>query len=198
VTVHKPGTITIITNKPPVLQGYKAKGLWSVTMEEQDPKREKINSVYSIPSTEGKIKFLHAAAGYPVEDTWTKAINAGNYLTWPGLSAKAVRCNFPESNETQKGHMKKQRRNVRLTRIKIKESVSQAPSTKQTKMQDMYIKVHNVTNTMYSSQMGCFPALSRSGNQYIMVLVEVDGNYIDAEPMKNRSAGSMIKAYLIL
>jgi len=31
-----------------------------------------------------------------------------------------------------------------------------------------------------------------------MVLVEVDGNYIDAEPMKNRSAGSMIKAYLAL
>jgi hypothetical protein len=27
MTVHKPGTITIITNKPPVLQGYKAKGL---------------------------------------------------------------------------------------------------------------------------------------------------------------------------
>jgi hypothetical protein len=31
-----------------------------------------------------------------------------------------------------------------------------------------------------------------------MMLVEVDGNYIDAEPMKNRSAGSMIKAYLTL
>ena len=31
-----------------------------------------------------------------------------------------------------------------------------------------------------------------------MVLVEVDRNYIDAEPMKNRSAGSMIKAYLAL
>jgi hypothetical protein len=31
-----------------------------------------------------------------------------------------------------------------------------------------------------------------------MVLVEVDGNYIDAEPMKNKSEGSIIKAYLIL
>ncbi len=36
------------------------------------------------------------------------------------------------------------------------------------------------------------------GNQNIMVLVEVDGNYIDAEPMKNKSEGSIIKAYLIL
>jgi hypothetical protein len=32
----------------------------------------------------------------------------------------------------------------------------------------------------------------------IMVLVEIDGNYIDAEPMKNKTEGSMIKAYLAL
>ncbi len=31
-----------------------------------------------------------------------------------------------------------------------------------------------------------------------MVLVEVDGNYIDAEPFKNKSEGSMIQAYLTL
>jgi hypothetical protein len=31
-----------------------------------------------------------------------------------------------------------------------------------------------------------------------MVLVEVDGNYTDAEPMKNKTEGSIIKAYLIL
>jgi hypothetical protein len=31
-----------------------------------------------------------------------------------------------------------------------------------------------------------------------MVLVEVDGNYINAEPMKNKLEGSMIKAYLVL
>jgi hypothetical protein len=31
-----------------------------------------------------------------------------------------------------------------------------------------------------------------------MVLVEVDGNYINKKPMKNKSAGSMIKAYISL
>ena len=31
-----------------------------------------------------------------------------------------------------------------------------------------------------------------------MVLVEVDGYYIDAEPMKNKSEGSIIKAYQML
>ena len=32
----------------------------------------------------------------------------------------------------------------------------------------------------------------------MMVLVEVDRNYIDAEPLKNKSEGAMIKAYLVL
>ncbi len=31
-----------------------------------------------------------------------------------------------------------------------------------------------------------------------MVLVEVNGNYIDAEPLKNKTEGSMINAYLAL
>jgi hypothetical protein len=48
---------------------------------------------------------------------------------------------------------------------------------------------------MRTDQTGWFPATSSNGNKYIMVLVEVDGNFIDAEPLKNRSEGVMIKAY---
>jgi hypothetical protein len=62
----------------------------------------------------------------------------------------------------------------------------------------MYTKIHNASKTMHSNFTGRFPALSSRGNQYILVLVEVDGNYIDAEPMKNKTEGSIIKAYLIL
>jgi hypothetical protein len=51
---------------------------------------------------------------------------------------------------------------------------------------------------MHSNQTSCFPATSSKEDKYIMVLVEVDGNYIDTEPMKNKSEGSMIKAYLAL
>jgi hypothetical protein len=66
------------------------------------------------------------------------------------------------------------------------------------KMKDIYIKIYNATKMMHSDQTGCFPTSSSRGSKYIMVLVEVDGNYIDAEPMKNKSAGEMIKAYLAL
>jgi hypothetical protein len=62
----------------------------------------------------------------------------------------------------------------------------------------MFIQIHNANDTAHSDQTGCFPVTASSGNKYIMVLVEVDGNFIDAEPMKNKTAGSMIKAYLAL
>ena len=169
-------------------------------------KREEISNVHNLPSISQTIKYHHAAAGYPVKDTWIKAINAGNYTTWPGLTSEAVRKHFPESDETQKGHMKRQRQGVRSTKVleSIPEEENRATGAKDSptppkpkKMKDVYIKIHMADNTMYTDQPG-FPATSSNGNQYIMVLVEVDGNYIDAEPMKNRSAGSMIKTYLAL
>jgi hypothetical protein len=88
-------------------------------------------------------------------------------------------------DETQKGHMKKQQQNVRSTKIKVEnESASKKPPIREKKMHSVYIKIHNSSNTMHSDQTGHFPATSSSDNQYIMVLVEVDGNYIDAEPIK--------------
>jgi hypothetical protein len=69
---------------------------------------------------------------------------------------------------------------------------------KSKKMNDMYIKIHNVSETMHSNQTGHFPATSSRGNQYILVLVEVDGNYVNTEPIKNKTEGSLIKACLAL
>ena len=65
-------------------------------------------------------------------------------------------------------------------------------------MRNVYIKIHNAAETMHSDQTGRFPATSSRGNQYVMVLVEVDRNYIDAKPLKNKSEGAMIKTYLAL
>ena len=48
---------------------------------------------------------------------------------------------------------------------------------------------------MYTDQTGKFPVVSSRGNQYLMVAIEMDGNYIDAEPMQTREASSLIKAY---
>ncbi len=120
VTVHKPCSLKIQARRKPVLQGWRdANGLWRVSPEQpfeqkdkQPEKKETAANVYSLPSISQVIKYHHAAAGFPTKDTWVKAIKAGYYVSWPGLTAEAASKHFPESEETQKGHMKKQRQNV--------------------------------------------------------------------------------------
>jgi hypothetical protein len=139
VTIHKPGTIKIITSKPPVLQGYKTNKakLWTVTAGQGPPGKEETNNVYSLLSIPQLVKYLHAAARFSVEDTWYKAVKAGNFITWPGLTPEAVRKHFPESDKTQQGHMKKQCQGVRSTRTKIAETEDVPIYPK--KMEDIYI-----------------------------------------------------------
>jgi hypothetical protein len=93
VTIHKEGTVTISTSKPPVLQGCKnyTENLWSLSVsKDKEKEREEIQNLYSLPSIPQSIRYLHAAAGFPVEVTWIKAIKAGNYITWPGLTNTTV------------------------------------------------------------------------------------------------------------
>ena len=203
VTVHEEGTVTISMTAPPVLHGMKTNGekLWTIASKRGKAKREEAHNAYSLPSMAQSIKYMHAAAGFPVKETWLNAIDAGNYVTWPGLTTAAVRKHYPDSDETQKGHMKKQRQGVRSTRTKEKpmhEEMTNNDNSPPRKMRDVYVKIHNAGETMHSDQTGRFPATSSRGNQYVMVLVEVDGNYIDAEPLKNKSEGAMIQAYQTL
>ena len=70
------------------------------------PAAETIQNVYKLPSIESAVRYLHAAAGFPTKATWLKSIRNGNYLTWPLITITNVHKYFPESEETQKGHMR--------------------------------------------------------------------------------------------
>jgi hypothetical protein len=37
------------------------------------------------------IKYQHAAAGFPIKETWLKAIVCGNYASWLGVTATNVK-----------------------------------------------------------------------------------------------------------
>ena len=62
--------------------------------------------------------YFHAAAGFPTKETFMDAVRAGNYATWPGLTTTLISKHFPDSDETQKGHMKGRRKGVRSTKVK--------------------------------------------------------------------------------
>ena len=68
------------------------------------------NAIYECDNTDQLIQFYHATMGYPVTSTWCKAIDAGYFRGWPGLTSKRVRRFIKVVEETEMGHMD-QRRN---------------------------------------------------------------------------------------
>ena len=156
------------------------------------------------------VRFLHAAAGFPTKRTWLRAIKKGFYLTWPGLTAKAVEKYFPESKETQKGHMRSIKAGIRSTKKSTQQSPEeeakeQSPDEEEVdlppnvKLKELSVRVFQVEDEFMkhidSDQTGKFPYRSSSGNQYVMVVAESDGDAILYQPVRNKEAGSLIKAW---
>ena len=201
VVVYRANDITFTASNEPVLQGCRdISGLWKITTSEHgnDRATHQLNNVYDLPSTEAVIRFLHAAAGFPVKATWITAIKNGQYDTWPNLTAELVDKYFPESAATQKGHMKKQRQNVRSTKIRVLTEQSNPKQEQQRPHREVYIKIYNAHDTIYTDQTGRMPIVSNRGNRLVMVIFEVDSNYIDAEALKDSTDGSLIQAYQTL
>eukprot|EP00804_Cyclotella_cryptica_P011352 CCRYP_016364-RA/>CCRYP_016364-RA protein AED:0.38 eAED:0.38 QI:0/-1/0/1/-1/1/1/0/377 len=150
-----------------------------------------ILNVYELPSIEQSIRYLHAAAGFPTKSTWLAAIRKGNYSTWPLITVKNVHKHFPQSEETQQGHMRNQRQGTRST----KQALPQAePRTPLPQLHDIFIRTYDTHSTLYTDQTGKFPHLSSQGNRYQMILYHVDSNSIWAEPTKNKTKGELILA----
>ena len=70
--------------------------LWRFSLQPEDnpvssvrPKPPTIPAAlnaHDLPSIGSLVRYLHAAAGFPVKSTWLAAIKAGNFSTWPGLT----------------------------------------------------------------------------------------------------------------
>ena len=62
------------------------------------------------------IRHYDATAGFPTETFWIKAIQAGFYAMWPMLTATVIIKYYPESDETQKGHMHQNKEGLQSTK----------------------------------------------------------------------------------
>jgi hypothetical protein len=85
---------------------------------------------------------------------------------------------YPEMNKTPNRHMNQQRKNVPSTK-KPFEVCNVAAALRGKKVKDIFVN-------------GKFPMQLRSGNKYIMVMVEIVSNTILLEPMKSRKDAEMI------
>ena len=162
-------------------------------------------NVYKLKTQPELIRYYHAAAGFPTKPTWVAAIKNRQFALWPGLTAKAATKHFPESEETTKGHGRKTRSGLRSTKKTGSTDDDDdngdtvcinPPPRPATQTLEIFYAIYNLEDKaqlkMYTDQTGRFPKKSSRGNQYIMVLIELDSNAIMVEAMKNRSSTEMI------
>ena len=92
-------TIFSKDNKTILLKGWSdttGAKLWCFSIRTEDnlvssfhptpPTTPAALNAHDLPSIGSLIRYLHAAAGFPVKSTWLAAIKAGNFSTWPGLT----------------------------------------------------------------------------------------------------------------
>jgi hypothetical protein len=202
VHIYRAEDVNISPSAPPSLQGWRDnRGLWMVPIDDTPTISPSIdvsksaNSVYELPSTHEVVRFLHAALGYPTKATLLQAAKHGNLVTFPGLTPENIAKHFPESNETQKGHMKQTKQGIRSTKVVDEDAMLAARHSPGVKHKDVYLRTFDATKKqMYTDQTGKFPITSARGNKYIMVAVELDGNYIDAAPLPSRHAKALTDA----
>ena len=75
-------------------------------------------SAYDLTSVAALIRYLHAAAGYPVRSTWLKSIGDGNYSSFPGITLSNATKYYSYADATIMIHIVQKRQGLRLTKPK--------------------------------------------------------------------------------
>jgi hypothetical protein len=79
-----------------------------------------------------------------MQDTWLKAIRAGNFATCPGLTKDLVRKHLPKEIATVKGHLSQPRKNLRSTTTTVATPMQEANGPDDTTPTTTNIKTHQV------------------------------------------------------
>ena len=154
------------------------------------------NNAYEIQTKRDLVSYYHKCCFSPVVSTWIKAIDNGNFCTWPGLTVTLVRKYLMPSIATAKGHMKQQQKNLRSTKINNLKK-DDKPVNKTEKTGECYFTITPIATTgkTFTDQTGRFPVTSSKGNKYIMIMYDYDSNNILGEAIKSRTGDELLRAF---
>jgi hypothetical protein len=161
------------------------------------------NNPFTTTSKAALIRYLHQALFSPRKATLLNAIRNQQLPTWPGLTANVVRKYLPETSpQTDKGHMKRQRKDLRSTKpTQTKNEKEQEDMTPKKVSEDhnhlfaaSYV-VNNKDGTMYSDLTGNFPLQSLDGMMTILVIYDWTSNVILALPIKDAKDETLVSAF---
>ena len=131
------------------------------------------NNALSMATNPDLAMYYHCAAFYPVPTTFITSINNGNFSTWPGLTAELITKHLPKILVKAKGHDKLTRKNIRSTRPQDPTPylpvTSDPPQATVTRTKTIHISVVEPGALLATDLTGCFPTISISGYNYIIV-----------------------------
>ena len=96
------------------------------------------------------------------------------------------------------GHRHSIRQGIKSTQPKEKQPLPSTPSLLREPLQkehNMFIKIADLKETVYTDQTRQFPYPSSNRNKYIILAIHVDAKYIFMEETKNRTGSQIIEAY---
>ena len=105
-----------------------------------------------------------------------------------------VAAHLTETVATYKGHLDQVQDNQRSTRI-ITTETQEDEVIADTQCHNVAFATVQDINKIYTDQTGSFPVQSSRGFNYLMIMYSYDVNAILADPIKNRSAGELQRAY---
>ena len=215
VAVFNQNTVTVKLNNDTILQGPRDPntGLWKLPLST----KHQANAVTLPSKAPAMVKFSHATLFSPPLSTLQHALNKQWVTGFPGLTPSNFKKHPPTSTAMHKGHLDQSRANQQSTKPNQKGSTNKnnknkpqeqppplddtqpTPLPKHNRTHACYAAVIDFkpTGQTYSDQTGKFPVTSSSGNAYLFILYDYDSNAILAEPIKNRSAESILEAYKI-
>ncbi len=212
VATFKKDSVIVTKNTKVVLQGKRnySDGLWNINF----PASESLNFIIEKGrSAKDLSQYLHASLFSPVLSTLLYAIKNNHLITFPGINDINFAKHLPKSVFTAMGHLDQERSGLQSTKASTTDELHSTSLSDDTKLDFFPPKIENdmkthecmavivpfkETKKAYMDSTGRFPHKSSRGNEYIMIVYDYDSNAILAEPLKNRTAGEMKRAWTAL
>jgi hypothetical protein len=193
--------VTVKKNRRCVMYGSRdpKSRLWQVDLKKRfETNQVQCNHAPDNSNQKDLINYLHDACFSTVKSTWITAIKNGHFTSWPVLTEHYVEKHVSKYTSTTKGHLNQQRQNARTTKFKDTKVIVTEPELDHSiKTQFVYAATIDA-GQIYTYQTGRFPVVSSKGNKYIMILYDYDSNAILAQPIKDRTAPELLKAFQVM
>ena len=204
----------IFKNNKLLLQGFRntTDGLWDVLFPKlashsnRLQNKTKIESMnYIIHTDKSKhdlANYLHACCFSPCLSTFTRAIQNGNFLSWPGIEDLNFKKLLPNAEATAKGHLEQEMKHLQSTKPEIPTDIEQDFfPTQDNKVKECIFKViemNELNQKSYMDLCGRFPYTSSRGSKYLLIVYDHDSNLIEGIPLKSRNASEITEKWKIL